>query len=701
MNDELTRLKGELTRLGFSKTARLFVSQGLPQLFREVLISSTGTAQPEWLFLPVEQINRLKLAIPCESVNQNTGCMAEEPFASDELDLFPIFIAGEMVAILLQQSDSDHRISRDISEALVRAVTDFDCCRRRGDEGVFGSYITSLFGTNLSAEAFSKQSLGFLIRQAQGATGGLYCDAGDGYRLRFIVGTLSDYDLLPGQLLGQTRQKWMSAIRRGEHFVSAELLPDHAALLSEPPRFLFVHPGMQSETNSSIYALILGGDASFRSLRNLKRAAVLTAQLHESQFVNSSDRASLYKSLMDMESRSRSLEDVMLAAYKILSRGAQVSRLSLVLPDGRARYVCTSESGAEYAACYLRLVDESVFECLKSRSHYIDTRELVAHPGDVHAEMYIPVRSQERLRAVVAIGCPADSDTLLKNGKFLSEVADFIGDRFLRENSGVSCACGESSFEKEMTATVLRRLNTIGQLAEADFHDTRSHLSVIMGQTEVIEKVMSDDGYGVADNTDHIASGLGRICKAAGSIGEYLDKLSSVCSCSDDLFEREVPVAAAVEQLPGMLAGPLRQLKETRGITLEIAASSTGCVRSSISWSAIYDCLLPLILGLIETADRSGEIRVEMHGQNETADMIIDFNSELIGGKTVKELIGRAFPQHRSEDLEKSNLTTFAIYQIKLDEAGGGRQRIKFCRADTTKDPSHRSSQSLDTEMSR
>ena len=658
MNDAFTVLGGELTKLVLPNTVRLFVSQGLPQLFRDLTPTTETPDQFPWLYLPPEQIDRLKLAVPADGAEEMGNNISWQPFSSDDLNLYPVFVRGDLAAVLLSDTGSEIKLTTDTATRLTDCLESYIDAATRADEDIFGRYIGSLFAVNSTAEVFAKRALEFMIHLTKNITGAVYYDFGQGYRLRFIAGTLGNYDQLPGRVEGTCRQKWMRAVRRGDFFTPAELLPDNATILADPPRFQFVHPGMQSDDSNSLIALIIPGDIDLATTTNLKRVAGLTSKLHDSQFSRSAHLVSMYRTIAGMKGRVPALEELIMVAFRTLSSEAKISRLAVVEPDGKGTMVFKSSEGDCITACHRRLIDSTVIDQLISRDRFIASDNLVAEPGAVVSELYVPVRHKHRLKAVVALGSALEAENLLNHRDFLCEVAEFVADFYRRENlsgrsRGNGCIWGAN------LPVCLRRLSTIGRLAEADFHEANSLLSVMIGQAEIIEcLIAAEDEQPVSGR---IASGMGRINEAAVELGESLNSLAGIWTGLAPDFSSGVSGHDLLEQLPLLLDGSLRHLRETRGISLTVATRQSDALDLSLSNAFIYDCLVPLILGLIDLAASAGQIAISAGRHKNAQEVIVEFEDAIIGGTPTSVVVNEVFQHNRASALSVGG------YEINLD----------------------------------
>lgn len=634
-------------------TVSLYVSPGLRQIFRRVDVRSDHEGENGWLYIPPEQMVSIRQSLLVSSNDPSHNYVAKNPIAGDEYKLYPILVRGHVLAVLVDRGGKRLNLGSKISSLLLDSLLSYDRNMRETGDDIAGTFVATLFQHDCGYDRFIKRLLELLTEQSDGGIGGAYYNVGRGYGLRIAVGGLDTYDRLPAQLDAVTARQWLDSVERGEHFIRAELLPEQPTLLSHAPPFLFVHPGVRSERTECLIAVTVRGDIEFPAIVSLSRIAGLASQLRESQFGAPADLTSLYGSLASVERGSQSFDDMLVDVFRLLERQAHVSRL-VFAGSARDAKVVSARPGAspQVVTGITDLIDESVFDRLERGDAFVVSQEPEVEPAEasaagydvetVKSEICFPIRLGDRLCGVVAIGSTVESDYLVSIGDFLAEVCGYV-----RCFCGVSRGCphitrgADACGNVESGVAARERLATVSKLADGYFHATSGLMSVILGQAEVIEREATRAD--ISPLPGRIERGLWQISQAAGKITAYLENLRQICALGKDRFSRNVSCHGFLRRLPSLVEGYSRHIKDSKNVSLEIHVHTACCPDFSLSYAEIYDCVIPVLLALMEEAICSGVVSMGMENYRGCDSVTVEFDQSIIGHTTVGDLVRNAF----------------------------------------------------------
>ena len=185
------------------------------------------------------------------------------------------------------------------------------------------------------------------------------------------------------------------------------------------------------------------------------------------------------------------------------------------------------------------------------------------------------------------------------------------------------------------------RLNTVAKLAGGYFHDLMEHLSVVVGQNEIIENAIKAEDQALSSNA--ISNGSAKVSKAADQLAAYLGNLRDLCLLTTDQMARRLSSRQLLEDLPTIVRGYATQVKDTKNVTLTIEACRSKDNDFELTYREVYDYVLPFALGLMDEAICSGHVVISADGGPGRAELVFEFAADIIGHSGLGEMIDQIY----------------------------------------------------------
>lgn len=645
-------LQGTLSGLNLPSGVNVYLSHGLPTVFQKEAPSAHRESDGAWLHLPYELLATIRRSLVVEGTNPKLNHIATRPVEADELYLYPVLVAGEVRAVIATDQDRPLALNRSTSDSMMESLSN-----RFGQTGVDDSFVTKeflgcLFERDRSLDEFQRAMLNLMTSQWPRSLGALYFESEGVFKLRLAVGDIHLSDRLEGTLTSQRVQEWTDAIRHERYFIPADIMPDFPAVIDQPPNYFFVHPGIRSERTEYIVALLMSGDIGVKQIRAVKQIARMTGYLHEAQFSTTSETVSLYGRLQELPTTNSRFRELLGQVFGVVGRQIDISRL-VVGDIGGSATVLTSrgEKDPTFRSEPLPPIPTEILNSLSSEEPVLvnevrtDSRFEGLAKGyradRVASEMVFSTGLADGSQGYVAFGSTLTGAHLDRHRPFFVAIAKFVRlTRHLmatRQHDALITARSDGDLD-----TMARdRLDTIAKLAGGYFHDIMEYLSVVVGQNELIETEAAD--------MIAVENGTAKVRKAADRIADYLDKLRSLCLLTTDQLSRHLSVRRFLEDLPSIVQGYARQIRDNKNVVLTIDTQQIGDTDFEITWQELYDWVLPLVLGIMDEAICSGKLTVRTDSVDNNPGMVFEFPSSIIGHTSLKDMVGRIYARYSQE----------------------------------------------------
>jgi len=637
--------------VGLSPNARLYMATGSPLLFRRASQTEQLHFDASWLYVP-----GTGALSPEEARRQTVSDVVLGPAIDLEDWLaYPIVAGGETVGQIVLPQGEKPDLNQNLLISLAGSLGPEIERDQRIRPPVKELFVQSLFQRESSPQQFIKRLLSLLSLEWPGSCAGAYIEYRGQYHLLLATGDVSRYYRLARRLTSDKGVEFAAACAKAEPFLPAELLPDQATFLTSAPDLYYVCQGLKSELSAQYIVVAGPGDLGRRTVQRLNEICALTSSLHESQFHTATELLEDYRSLSRLTLEAKELDTILMSAVGHLGRQMQISRVVLTLFEGNA-------AGAKTRVLLPRPTGESIIE----EREDIDIPDAVVqkiHAGqselipdltscgldeaqarrryrdNVASEYCMPVETSRGVVGMVAFGSSVAGDYLARTVPTLSAVAGLISVWSAMKDLAVSQHKAGDSADipgQDMVA----RLNTIRRLTEGYLHGLSESVSAVIGQAELLRDArLLDDPIIEAQRQTAAAETL---CAVADRLDSHLAGLRQVCAVTaapDDCIDG----GAAISAIPAMMAGLIRQVKDSKNIDLQIVteAESELVVRAL----DVYDYVVPLVMTIVEQSICSGQLMIGGRGSDHTVTFSVRFRQRLLAGLEPPRLLTELFPR--------------------------------------------------------
>lgn len=639
-------LHSTLSGLNLPSGVTVYLSHGLPTVFQREATSAHQESDGAWLHLPYESLATIRRRLVVEETNPKLNHIATQPVEVDELNLYPVLVAGEVRAVIAIDRERPFALSRTAGDNMMERLS-----HRFGHAGVDDSLVTKeflgcLFDRDRSFDEFQRAMLNLMTSQWPRSLGAIYFESEGVFKLRLAVGDIHLSDRLEGTLTNQRVREWTDAIRNERYFTSADIMPNYPVVMDQPPNYLFVHPGIQSERTEYLVALLMSGDIGFEQICAVMQIARMTGYLHEAQFSTTSETVSLYGCLQELPTSNSRFRELLGRVFGVVGRQVDMSRLVVGDISGSATVLTSQgDQAPAFRSEPLPPIPTEILNSLSSEEPVLvnevraDSRFEGMAKGyradRVASEMVFSTGLADGSQGYVAFGSSLSGEHLGRYQLFFAAITKFV--RLTRQLMATRQHDGLITAQSDGNSDTMARdrLDTIAKLAGGYFHDIMEYLSVVVGQNELIET-------GAADMIA-VENGAAKVRKAADRIADYLDKLRSLCLLTTDQLSRHLSVRRFLEDLPSIVQGYARQIRDNKNVVLTIDTQHMGDTDFEITWHQLYDWVLPLVLGIMDEAICSGKLTVRTDAEDNNPGMVFEFPSSIIGHTSLKDMVGRIY----------------------------------------------------------
>lgn len=643
---ETDLLQGTLSDLDLPSGVTIYLSHGLPTVFQREGLSGHRESDGAWLHLPFELLATIRHSLVVQGLNPELNHIATRPVEADELNLYPVLVAGQVRAVIATARATPFALGRSTGDSLMERLSN-----RYGQVGIDDHIVTEeflarLFDRDRSFDEFQRAMLNLMTSQWPQSLGAIFFESEGVFKLRLAVGDIHLSDRLEGTLSSQRAQEWNDAVRHERYFIPADIVPDFPELMDQPPNYFFVHPGIRSERTEYIVALLMTGDIGVEQIRAVRQIARMTGYLHEAQFSTTSEMVSLYTCLQELPTSSSRFRELLGQVFGVVGRQIDLSRL--VVGDlGGSATVLTSQDDQvpTFRSEPLPPVPTEILNSLSSEGSVLvdevraDSRFTGMAKGyradRVASEIVFSTGLADGTQGYVAFGSSLTGEHLSRHRLFFVAITKFVQltRQLMATRQYDAVVTAQSGNDSDTLAR--DRLDTIAKLAGGYFHDIMEYLSVVVGQNELIETEAAD--------VIAVENGAAKVRKAADQIADYLDKLRSLCLLTTDQLSRHLSVRRFLEDLPSIVQGYARQIRDNKNVVLTIDTQHMGDTDFEITWHELYDWVLPLVLGIMDEAICSGKLTVRTDSVDNNPGMVFEFPSSIIGHTSLKDMVGRIY----------------------------------------------------------
>ena len=646
----------------------LYVRQGVPNLFRRMDATGGAPGDDAWLMMPEVLLDGAIAEIA--KVDSSEGARMPGTLELDGRQAFSIVRNGRVIAILVYASDSLIALSSgqlieigdQISVASERSLDD----ERQNSR----HFVQTLFQRDHSAETFFKSVVTMMTELWAHSYGAIYNLQDGVFSVRAATGSLDFCHHLPSRLNHILTPRLEACLEANTQFISADPMSERPTFLPSAPDLFFVAPGIELGGSRHILVVAGGGDITFAAAASLQQMADLLTTVGEYQFATSRSITKLYESVVAEPIESFSVDDLLLRVFESLAPQVDLSRMVVtVVVNGAASGISQVMTPATVAAKRVDLVsdithpDNILQTVLNGREFHLprvsesalsERQMRQRYLASVKSELYIPIKSDGEIRALIAFGSRQEGEYLTRISHVLHATTNLLGltlalaDSHVATASPVETPAGQPESE-EVTAVTTRRLSrssgrlvTVRKLARGYLHDMLSLLSVVIGSAEVTAQSASAQN-GLPTAVHRLKMGLARIDAAADRLSAHVSTVSRLLSMADTTAGVEISLRAFVADLPNLLYGLIKQCRDTKDLEFQIKIPKATGGEISVQTTDLYDHVLAFIVEVMDKAASSGQIGVALKSSNEEHRLTITCEKQLFGNSNPGRLVESVF----------------------------------------------------------
>lgn len=667
-------LKGELNRLNLPKSTSLYICPGLPQVFRHVVSDNKEHFENSWLYIPLEMIRNIRQNLIVNSKNPSKNYIAEESVEIDDLNFYPILVDGEICGFLSNARDRRLHLTKRTIRDLIDGISFFMAYQKENNQSqLMEQVIDRLFKNDVPFDEYLKQMLKLFNRQYEKSCVAIYCDEENNTKLRMVVGDLLHVDAMPSEVCHELKNVWNKAIERQNYFIPTDSLPNHPELMNVPPEFIFVHPSVKSRKTKYTIVQSIGGDIEYPSIENIRRLAEISSNIDTTKFITSRDIVNLYGELLINNRLKYTVDDLLKEIFKKVNAHTDLSRLVFYQPDKLSRIICCDEKQPKIITSGQKVVDCDFAAQLKHKNISIKSNialnrvsgkyRKIYQEFNIKSECYCSLSAPDNSIYYLIFSCEDETDRTFVSLKDYINHARLLVQNYLNlvftMQSDEKADKGIAIINQKMLS---QRQDTISLLSEGYYHDVYGMISVILGQSELLKEkviVCNENELPNVVNTSML-----KVEQAADDIITYLEIIKQLGSRTSDALKRYLSVRDVLTSLPLLMHGYSKQLVDTRGLFLKLAFCNISNFDFKIAQNEVYDYLLPLIIALYKSAEKSGVFTLKYTTSYKANAIKIEYETSIMERK--KMLL----------NLE----TTFDCFDIQTQDDGSVLMPLPFGR---------------------
>lgn len=627
---------------------KLYIPTGINGNYKLIINPENQSTHQDWLYLPDEKIDLWK-----KVVTNNAEILKTNPIQIENDWIFPLIDNNELICLLVNPIKKLPNITNDQLKSIIESVINGSIRMSDTDDELTAELITALYSYDSDIEAFTKRFLKLIVEKCNQCCAGLYYFNGISYNLRFALGDLDRIDLLRRQPSAELIETWEKNINNKSYFVPAVLLPSDVTYMKKPPEYYFVHPGIKSITRKYLICMALDGNTSKKFSKKILRLASFYSKLDEKQFIKTNSVLNLYEELLDTPGETREIEQVLTRIYKLLSIQADITKIQWIdhnIDSWTISYNHEKQSVEVKSEHLDTNVDfEDILDAQNEK--LIESGQL----SDFNSGLLYRLKLPGHHDGYLFFTTHADSELLKNYRNLFNDVKLFLLNYYwlgwYPEKTGNLLGVKPGNIHAGST---LRRFDTIGKLVDGYYHHIYSLMSVIVGQSDILNNLLD------SADSEKVSNGIKKINIAADEVTDKLQKLQTIYPNLSSEFAKDISCKTILKQLPVYIQGFLTRVKDMIGIALRIQVDISSKNDFMLKMSDVFDLILPLIVGITEQSISSGLLLFKLEDDNFRQGLTISFNRNII--------------EHT--DISKFLQQLFVFYDFKEDGLGGGELQV-------------------------
>ena len=545
-------------------------------------------------------------------------------------------------------------------------------------------FVSRLFDCKQSYSEFAQRLLMFLTDQVDKSHAGFYFNSADSYHRRWSYGGLSLSDKLPVTVSAETVEMWKAANSCGKSFVPGELIQEEPAFVQSPPSYLFVHQIPDFGDCDQWLVMAVPGDISEAAIARMTIITSLLESLSDERVTGYSDLIEMFSGLLGENHKALPIGEALKLCFKLFDGKLRMKSMRQIDADNSVT-VCEKVSDEQ-----LKVERSKIAKISDSGRKVIASREPAYCEGPIQPPFDKNNESWSRSVSHVLFPIPiSDGGTALLEVEFSGNierarnyhnlfelVSKYLGICISLTKGGEAGLKMVGTPNNEIAETMsLARLQTLSKLNGGYFHELIEHLSVILGQAEIMEYSLKKNNKPLT--AENLIQSTDRIVRAAESLARRLEKLKEVSTIRPIESGQSISAELFIKMLPAMTFGYYLTVKDNRNVEIELQTKSDKNLPFSIPVLHIYDFILPLILSLMDEAVCSGKIFVSIAEHFGRPVIRISYPKKLSGKLSLEKLVDKTFNYYQSQRGEKGEfLITAGDAQFIFSACEGDRYQV-------------------------
>jgi GAF domain-containing protein len=641
----------------------LFISHGIPQLFRRFELSSDRRFESSWLYLPDAALEAMSLTEPDDS----SGVRVGTAFAMDDFDLVPILSGSNLTAIFAVPSAQGVQFTEEQLTSIGQFLQP-TADNATDPLGIAGEFISELYQRDSALDGFYKKLLSMVVDCWPRSSAAVYVETPESYQLRLVVGDVTRCHFFQTELKPDMAAAIQTALMHNNRIIPVDTMPDVPTFLSMAPDFFFVHEAVKSERANQLLLVVGSGEVEEHTVQYLETVGRLTSRLHEAQFATPTEFLDLYSRLTDHSLGLGLMESACRVAYELIARQIGISKMSLYRLDAKGdianSWSATGERGTKATVVESRhtSLPDSIRTRLSASSEPIHIGDLTngtitsseakkMYLENIRSIYILPIKSRRGTAGHLEIGSPLAGPYLTRFEHLFEVAAGYIGTIVaLEELSDQRVIPADESTSDCRNA---QRLSSIRKLVDGFLHGFSSRVAVVVGQSELLMEAAVDSGR----RTGSGRSGLDKIALAANELATRIASLRAIVDLVEAPPNGSIDGSAFLADLPNIFEGFGRKIKDTRNVEIPISYSAVTRQSFKLRAEDTIDVIVPFLMSVMEYGICSGSIAVQGSAKGIIPVLGIQYKRNLLGYTTMESLITRVFPNAVVESTEESEGT--------------------------------------------
>jgi len=658
--------------------SKLYYRQGVPQLFKSI---GAENNEGEWLYLPQAELDRAALEQTRAVSNAGSYRIGLTGTELDDFMLYPISYHDALIAFLQTAREVD------IDTAVESLPADCPSHQSHQSRGrnceLAGIFVRTLFQRDNNLATVLRKTLDLVAGQCEGSYVGLYNISPNGeWNLRMAVGDIHLSDRLPNRPTGTRMTEWSHYAAEGGKLVPSDTTPEFPVLLRHAPTFLHIAPGPSAYRSKFVLVTAIPGTATVAEVEAVQASASLLKSLDETQFTSTSNLLGLFSELTELQNDEDYLAPQLAELYRILDQELTVERLALISAKEPAIVVYRDdERKVQTIECANYRIPTDLWTFTKEQPLGITCG--AGHPlttienryGDVAVERTFRIKGPKEADFLFAVGTAHDNSQLERASRILMTAARYLTmllkQIYSDSSPGSALVAGRKSEDPER---VVERVRILRKLSDGMFHGLFGSMSVVVGQSELLAGMAA----GEIDSNKQLES-IPKIIDAANETAERLTRLRKIFGYDQIGSSGSLTAADLVVELPGLLEGFLRKIKDTRNITVSVEFDSYSDSEYSTTSESAIEYLLKFIAAVMEEAICSGTIAFRFE---DARSLSIQIPRSMIEHIEAVDFLQHLYPYDRYEPRHEGGMIESDRMRVTADLSDDGYISFTFenCR---------------------